>query len=46
MQDYISVPQRGKLDEVVTVDGEKYTRAQLYAALENTGLPFLEKQDR
>ena len=44
MQDYISVPQRGKLDEVVTVDGEKYTRAQLYAALENTGLPFLEKQ--
>lgn len=44
LQDYISVPEYGDLTEIVTVDGTPYTRAQVYAALENTGLPFLVKQ--
>ena len=44
LQDYISVPRREKLTDVITVDGVNYTRAELFAALENTGIPFLEKQ--
>ena len=44
LQDYISVPRREKLTDVITVDGINYTRAELFAALENTGIPFLEKQ--
>lgn len=44
LQDYISVPRRENLEEIITVDGNEYTRAQIFAALENTGLPFLEKQ--
>ena len=44
LQDYMSVPRRGNLSNTIEVDGKSYTRAQLYAALENTGLPFLEKE--
>lgn len=44
LQDYMSIPRRGNLSELLEVDGATYTRAQIYAALENTGLPFLEKQ--
>lgn len=44
LQDYMDIPRRGNLAETVEVDGVVYTKAQIYAALENTGLPFLEKQ--
>lgn len=44
LQDYMIIPRRGRLTDELEVDGKKYSRAQLYAALENTGLPFLEKQ--
>lgn len=44
LQDYMNIPRRGNLAETVEVDGVVYTKAQIYAALENTGLPFLEKQ--
>lgn len=43
-QDYICVTKRGNPTDEVIVDEIKYSRAQIYAALENTGLPFLEKQ--
>lgn len=44
LQDYISVPRRDNMTEIIQVDGNQYTRAQIFAALENTGIPFLEKQ--
>lgn len=44
LQDYVNIPRRGDLTDFVEVDGVAYTKAQIYAALENTGLPFLEKQ--
>lgn len=44
LQDYLIVPRRGNLKDDIEVDGKNYSRAQLYAALDNTGLPFLEKQ--
>lgn len=44
LQDYMNIPERGNLTEKIEVDGITYTRRQIYAALENTGLPFLEKQ--
>lgn len=44
LQDYMYIPRRGNLAETVEEDGVVYTKAQIYAALENTGLPFLEKQ--
>ena len=43
LQDYISTPKRGNPTDLLEIDGVKYSRAQIYAALENTGLPFLEK---
>lgn len=44
LQDFVSMPCRGDLADELEVNGIIYTRAQIYAALENTGLPFLEKQ--
>jgi ribosome biogenesis GTPase A len=44
LQDYIYISRRGELSENIVVDGISYSRAQIDAALENTGLPFLEKQ--
>lgn len=44
LQDYVDLPQRGILSERIEIDGKIYTRAQIYAALENTGVPLLEKQ--
>jgi GTPase Era involved in 16S rRNA processing len=44
LQDYMRIPERGRLSETIDVNRTSYTRAQLYAALENTGLPYLEKQ--
>lgn len=44
LQDYLLIPQRGELTDIVIVDDREYTKAQIYAALENTGLPFLERQ--
>lgn len=41
--DYISVPKRGSGKETVTVGDNQYLRADIYAALDNTGLPFLER---
>ena len=43
LQDYSYIPQNGKLDSTVSVDGIEYTRAQVMAALDNTGIPLLEK---
>lgn len=44
LQNYISVPDMGDLDETVTIDDISYKRCQLYDALENTGIPFLERK--
>ena len=41
--DYVSIPGRGDGRDTLTVDNIEYTRSDIYAALENTGLPFLEK---
>lgn len=43
LQDYIFIPRNGDLSDSVIVDGVEYKRAQVMAALENTGLPHLEK---
>lgn len=42
LKDYISNPKRGELSELVEVDGNKYSRAKIFAALDNTGIPYLE----
>lgn len=44
LKDYLISSRRGELSEKVEVDGSSYTKAQIYAALDNTGLPFLERQ--
>lgn len=44
LQDYISTPQREELADSVYIDGKQFTRAQIYAALENTGITLLERQ--
>lgn len=44
LTDYLKIPERGDLSDIIIVDDVRYTKAQIYAALENTGLPFLEKQ--
>lgn len=43
LQDYVELPERGLLSKEIQIDEKKFTRAQVYAALENTGIPFLEK---
>lgn len=43
LQDYMDLPERGLLSKEIEIDEKKFTRAQVYAALENTGIPFLEK---
>ncbi len=43
LQNYLRVPDMGNLNEIVIVDDIQYKRHQLYAALENTGIPFLER---
>lgn len=43
LQDYMFIPRNGDLSEYVTVDGVEYKRSQIFAALENTGIPHLEK---
>ena len=40
--DYSSVTRNGDMQEVITVEGNKYTRAEIMAALYNTGLTMLE----
>ena len=42
--DYVRMPGRRSGSEVLAIGSGKYTRAELYAALYNTGLPFLEKK--
>ena len=42
LPDFAIIPSRGNLRKILSVDGRQYTRAQVYAALENTGMPFLE----
>ena len=44
LQDYIISSERIKLQEKVIVDGDEYLRADIYAALDATGIPYLEKQ--
>lgn len=41
--DYAVIPRRGDNTQIVKVDGMEYTRAEIFAALENTGIPTLEK---
>ena len=43
LQDYMYTPRNGDLSEYVTVDGVEYKKFQILAALENTGIPLLEK---
>lgn len=42
--DYLSVPGRSNGGKILTVGSKEYTCAELYAALDNTGLPFLERK--
>lgn len=44
LQDYVDLLMGGTLSERIEIGGEIYKRAQIYAALENTGISFLEKQ--
>lgn len=44
LQDYVDLLKGGTLSERIEIGGEIYKRAQIYAALENTGISFLEKQ--
>ncbi len=39
---FANVPEWGDLREILEVDGEKYTRAEIRAALNNTGITQLE----
>lgn len=41
--DYMCVPRNGNMSDCVSVDGVEYKKAQIMAALENTGIPGLEK---
>ena len=43
LQDYMYIPKIGDLSKYVTVDGIAYRRSQIMAALDNTGIPYLEK---
>lgn len=43
LTDYISIPGRRNNRELLTVNDEKFTYAEIYAALDHTGLPFLER---
>ena len=43
LQDYMYSPQCGDLRKTVSAAGTEYSRAQIMAALENTGLPLLER---
>ena len=40
---YAVIAERGNLQEFIVVDGQEYSRGQIYAALANTGLALLEK---
>ena len=40
--DYSSITRNGNMQDVLTVEGKKYTRAEIMAALYNTGLTMLE----
>lgn len=42
LQSYSITPERGDADDVFSTPDLRCTRAELYAALENTGLPMLE----
>lgn len=42
LKDYISNPRMGELSNLVEIDGKTYSRAQIFAALDNTGIPYLE----
>lgn len=43
LQDYMQVPCNGDLSKTVSIDGVEYRRSQILAALENTGIPLLER---
>ena len=40
--DFSIIKSNGDMQEVITVEGQKYTRSEIYAALYNTGLTLLE----
>ena len=40
--DYVNIPEKGNMSDKIMVDGMSYSRAEIYAALYNTGLPLLE----
>lgn len=39
---YQHVPAMGDLGEILYVDGDSYSKAEIYGALYNTGIPYLE----
>lgn len=39
---YQYVPAKGDLEEILYVDGDSYSKAEIYGALYNTGIPYLE----
>lgn len=43
LSDYAIMTERGSGQEILTVDGESYSKADVFAALNNTGIPLLEK---
>lgn len=44
LTDYVSIPECRSGSEILTVGSGKYTRAEIRAALDHTGLPYLEKK--
>lgn len=44
LEDYVDIPGCRNMGQFLTLDGRKYTYAEIYAALGSTGLPFLERK--
>ena len=42
LTNFAYISERGDMESVLEIDGLKYTRAEIYAALYNTGIPMLE----
>lgn len=44
LEDYMDVPGYRNKGEFLTIGSKQYTRAEIYAALNSTGIPFLERE--
>lgn len=43
LKDFAIIPEIDTMSEYYTIDGKQYTKSELIAVLENTGVPLLEK---